>query len=309
MGGLLTQKTLILAKLESTYGTDPSPVPASDAIEVFDFTPRINKEDVVRNPLRTSLSPLPLRYSLKNQEFQFETELKGGGSVGVAPAIGKLLKACGMVETVSVGSSVTYLPGNPVSSITIYAYKDGLLFKLTGGYGTFELTAEAGKLPRIRWTVRGLWNLVTDVATPAGEVFESTIAAVLESTQTQIAGYVSGIIRNYSFDIGNEIALRPSLNSAGAVVGTRIASRNPKGRMSMEAELRATVDVWNQFDTAGLVTFQSIIGTVAGNICTIAGTSKAQITAIEPADDNGIFMQNLDLAFSGSDDEISFKFT
>lgn len=308
-GGLLTQKSVLLGKIESTYGTDPSPSSSTDAIEIFSFDPKISKENIVRNPLRTSLSPLPVRYSLKQQEFSFETELKGSGTAGTAPAIGKLFVACGMVEVATPGSSVIYTPGNPTSSITLYGYKDGALFKMTGSMGTWELTCQAGKLPRIKWTFKGLYNIITDVAIPASPTFESTIAAVLESTNTQINSFTSAIIREFSLDIANDIALRPNINSAGAVVGQRISSRNPKGKITMEAELRSVNDIAASFDAATLVTFSSVIGTVAGNICTIGATSKAQISDMNAKDDNGIFCYDLDVMFSGSDDEFNLKFT
>lgn len=306
MPGLLNAKTVLLAKTEVTYGTDPTPATSANEVEIFDLSIKPVSEKVERKPLRASISPLAIKRSKKLWEMTFTTELKGSGTAGTAGRLSALFKACGMVETVSAGSSVIYAPGNPSGSCTLYAYKDGLLFKSTGARGNFEITAEAGKIPLVKWTFRGKYAIPTDVSLPT-PTYEATIGQVAESMGLTFSGFAAGVIRSFSLDAGNDVRDRPDLNSAGAMVGVMIGGRTPAGKMLLEAEVRATEDMWSDWDTSAVFTLQGTIGATAGNIVDIIATSKAQFDEITPADDNGIFMYDTSLVFSGTDDEYQIK--
>src|SRR4051794_13060880 len=87
----------LLAKLETTYGTDPVPTGAANAILKTDVTVTPLSGDVVPRKL-----DLPYRgnqgTSLVNQRvmIEFETELAGGGlPLGTPPAWGTLMRAAG----------------------------------------------------------------------------------------------------------------------------------------------------------------------------------------------------------------------
>ena len=142
---MLTRRATILAKIESTYGTDPTPV-AGDAVLINNMTIKPNAKFLERNFLRASLSPQAPVVGEKYTEVTFTTELKGSGVATTPPEVGVLFRACAMQETIG-GSSVSYAPESTPSgfeSITIYAYLDGLLHKSTGARGTFELQLTAG---------------------------------------------------------------------------------------------------------------------------------------------------------------------
>lgn len=306
-GGLLSRKTVLLAKQESTYGADPT-LATTDAIEIFDLDIKQNSQNVERLPLRESLSPKSIGKSLRTVELTFSTELKGSGSAGTAPRIGRLFEACGMAETVDAGSSVVYDPTSTLSSVAFEVYRDGLKWQILGCMGTFEINAEAGKIPMVKWTFRGLYQKPTDAALPTGS-YESTEGQVAESTSTAIQGYSSGIIRNYGLNVANDIADRPSLNASGAMQAVRIGGRKPSGKIVLEAELIATEDFFSNFDDGSALSFTSTIGATAGNIVNINASSSIQYDNMNTPDDNGILMFDLDLLFSGTDNEFQIKFT
>lgn len=303
MSGLLSRKTVLLAKIESSYGVDPTPTAASNAIEIFELTgPKFNSSPVERKPLRNSLSPKPIKRSLKTTEVQFTTELKNGGTAGTAGRLSPLFRACGMSENIVAGSSVAYLPTSTFESCTLYVYRDGLLWKILGAVGTFEIVVEAGKIPLVKWTFRGKYTIAEDAALVTG-TYESTEGVVAESTSTQISGF-AGVVRSFSVDIANQLTDRPSLNAAGAMQAVRISDRTPSGKMTLEAELRATEDIIGEWDAGTMVNFTSTIGTSAGQIVQIKSTSNVQYDEIPPGDDNGILMFDAGLRFSGTDNEI-----
>ncbi|MGR3177237.1 MAG: phage tail tube protein, partial [Candidatus Anammoxibacter sp.] len=179
---LLTKRTLIQAKIESTYGTDSVPVTGTDDIEVMQdptYTPNVTL--IERNVVRESLSPAAPRVGKKLFDISFQMELKSSGTSnagtsGDEPQLDALLRACGMAVTLQVAVSVDYDPvSTAFESITIYAYLDGLLHKFTGCYGTWSLDMNAGEAGIFTFNFTGLYNEPTDVTFPSGAVFESTL--------------------------------------------------------------------------------------------------------------------------------------
>jgi len=96
---ILTQRALMLAKIESTFNVDAAPTPSSDALLVMNADFRINPNVLRRNFYRPSLSQLPIAIGRKLAQCQFTHELKGSGVNGTAPKIGTLLRGCGFSQT------------------------------------------------------------------------------------------------------------------------------------------------------------------------------------------------------------------
>ena len=139
---LYTRKRLILAEIESTYGTDPSPTGA-EAILVrnLEITP-LQSETVSRNLVRPYLGQSEQLLAQTRVEITFEVELAGSGTAGTAPAYGPVLRSCGLSETIVATTSVTYAPeSSGFESTTIYFFNDGIRHKLTGCRGTLSMSA------------------------------------------------------------------------------------------------------------------------------------------------------------------------
>ncbi|OQA56542.1 MAG: hypothetical protein BWY42_00961 [Candidatus Omnitrophica bacterium ADurb.Bin277] len=306
-GGLLTNRTVLLAEIEAKYGVDPTPAAADNAVEVFALSIKPIVSKVERKPLRSSLSPLANSKSKWLWDIQFETELKGSGTAGTAGRLSPLFQACGMTETDNGTTSTIYTPGNPEKSCTIWIYKDGLLYKANGCRGDFEITCEAGKIPMIKWSFKGIYVTPIDSAmvTPT---YEATKGQIAESVGFAISGF-SGHTRSYSIKMNNQIVERYSLNSANATVGVIIGSRAPTFKCLMEAELIATEGMVTEMEADTAVDIAAVHGATAGNIMTISGTAKAQYDMITPSDESGIFMYDIEGSLSGTDDEITITNT
>jgi hypothetical protein len=140
----LTRKQTVLAKIESTYGTDPTPTGSANAILVRNLTVNpIAAETVGRDVIRSYLGESDQLLANKRVEMTFEIEMAGAGAAGTAPAYGPLLRACAMAET-TVASAVTgtaqagasgtiTLAAGASSTDDIY---NGLIITLTGGTGS-----------------------------------------------------------------------------------------------------------------------------------------------------------------------------
>lgn len=111
---LLTNKRTVLAKIETTYGTDPSPA-GIDAILLKNLTiTPISAELVSRDLIRPFLGNSENLLAQKYVQMDFEVEYQGAGSVGVAPGLDPLLRACGMAKSItqvtcSIASAATIL--------------------------------------------------------------------------------------------------------------------------------------------------------------------------------------------------------
>ena len=308
---LLTRKRLILAKAETTYGTDSSPVGA-DAILVrnLDITP-IEADVVSRDLVRPYLGNYEQLLSQTRVSITFQVELAGSGTAGTAPRYGAILQACGMSQTVVTGTSVTYSPVSAnFSSATIYFNNDGVLHKATGCRGTFTLNGEVGQIPTIDFTMTGIYNAPTDTNAPTVTYTNQATPLIFKAGNTSsfsILGH-SACLQMVSFDIANEVIYRELV---GCTKSVNIVNRAPSGEAMIEAPKLATKDYFAiaNNDTTGSLTFQH--GTTAGNRVTFTA-QKVDISNPTYADQDGIQMLSMPYVAIPTDagnDEVSLVFT
>jgi hypothetical protein len=163
------RNTAILAKIETTYGTDPTPTGGANAMLVSNqsVTP-LEANLVDRALIRPFLGGSEQIPGTRFKRVQFDVEAVGSGSAGTAPAWGVLLRACGMAETLIASTRADYLPiTNLMESATIYYYDDGVLHKLLGARGTFTLNLKQGELPKLTFNFQGIDGGDTAASNPA----------------------------------------------------------------------------------------------------------------------------------------------
>jgi hypothetical protein len=103
-GGIInSNRMLLLAKLESTAGTDSLPVPSADAFLVSDVDVSIETNPLDRNVVRPTFSKEASVIARKTATFKFSHEIKNSGS-SAAPKLARLLRACGFQQT-TIGTS------------------------------------------------------------------------------------------------------------------------------------------------------------------------------------------------------------
>lgn len=309
---MIKGKALLLAKLETTYGTDADPDPATDSIlcEVPTVEPVIAALE--RQNVRAFLGAFPKLNVGEAIKITFPTELKGSGTAGTAPEIGPLFEACGFTRSSSPGVSVTYVPNSDIlsaKSVTLWWYFDGMVHKVTGCRGTFTIEAKAGQYAKINWEFTGLYQKAADLALATG-TYNDTVPARFVNAALTIDSY-SAIVENLKITIGNEIARRPSANAATGILAYFIKARNITGEIDPEVVTLATKDFWAMMDDSDQVAFTAAIGGTAGNICTITAPG-VQLTDLKYGDRENLLTYQIPIAFIPSDagnDEISMVFT
>jgi len=97
---ILAARTQLAAKIESVEGTAET-LAAADALLCSNPTFGPDTPMGERDPVSASMSPFASVPGKRSATMEFDIELKASGTAGTAPALGKLLKACGFGETIS----------------------------------------------------------------------------------------------------------------------------------------------------------------------------------------------------------------
>ena len=309
---LYSRKRLILAKTETTYGTDPTPTGAANAILVrnLDITP-LQADLVDRQLIRPYFGGYPQLLAQTRVEVTFEVELAGSGTAGTAPAYGPVLKACGLAETVVASTSVSYAPvSSSFSSVTIYFHNDGIRHKVTGARGTFEIDAQLNQIPVIKFTMTGIYNAPSDVSLPTPTYANQATPLLFKNGNTTnfSAFSYSGALMSLQMQMANNIVYRELVGGTKEVL---ITDRKPAGNAVLELPTITAKDFFTVANstTQGAVTFTH--GTTAGNIATFNGP-YAYIANPSYSDQDGIQMLTLPVSYvpsSAGNDEVSLSYT
>lgn len=315
----LTKKQLILVKKESTYGTDASPTNALNAVQTGDIsiTP-LAGDSVQRNIVKPFFGNSQNIVVTNNATIDFEVELAGSGTAGVAPQFSALMQACGFSETVLAGTSVVYLPITLTSvtqagtSATIYFQRDGIKHVLLGARGTFNMDLTVKQLPKIKFTLTGLLGTITDSAlSTTGLSYTAPAPVAVSSTNTtpvSLHGYTP-VMESLSIDIANDVKYRALVGSESVI----ISDRKPKGNIKFECPSLATKNFFDIAKNSTLGSLSVTHGLAAGNIIKIeSATNGLGIDAPKYADNDGVVMLDAGLTFiptSAGNDEIKITLT
>jgi hypothetical protein len=304
---LLTRKRTILAKIETTYGTDPTPTGSANAILVrnMSITP-LNAENVSRDLVRPYLGASEQLIASSYVSIEFEVEMAGSGTAGTAPAYGSLLQACGMSETVVAVTSVTYAPvSSAFKSVTLYYNVDGVLHKITGARGNVEMTINSRQIPVFKFSFTGLYNAPTDTSAPSVTYtsFQTPLAANSDNTTGFSLFSYAGAMESMSINFNNAIQYR-SLIGAEDVLMT---DRQVSGQVVFEAPTIATKDFFSLALGTTLGALDITHGTTGGNKVQIV-SSRVDVSNPSYQDQNGIQMLQVPMTFvpsTSGNDEIS----
>lgn len=285
---LLTRRRTVLAKIETTYGVDPTPTGTSNAILVrnLNVSP-LNAETVSRDLVRAYLGASEQLIASKSVAIDFEVEMAGSGTAGTAPAYGPLLQACGMAETDGV-STVTYTPvSSAFKSVTIYFNVDGVLHKITGARGNVEIRINARQIPVFAFNMIGLYNAPTDAAVPTVDyaAFQTPEAANNTNTTSFSLFSYSGVLESMTMNLNNDVQFR-------ALIGREsvdLVDRQVGGTLVFEAPAIATKDFFAAALASTLGALTITHGSTAGNQVVVSST-RADIVNPTYQDLNGVHM-------------------
>lgn len=319
----LANNTTVLAKVETTYGVDSVPLAAN---AIFSELPSIalQVEALQRNFVKSNLSPIQAIIGRKSINLGLRTELKSelvaaDGNVLVPMKIHPLLVASGLQATYTVETApgandgfVTYTPRSTnFESATLYVFPGGeVRHKMLGSFGNLSAEFIAGQFATMNVDLQGNYVEPTDTAAPSVTLPTDTPVQIASIGLTFGAIPSTDIVcRNFNFNLGNNISLRPDVNSPEGLKGFRISSRAPTASFRIEKQSVATWNIYNAISTNVAYAVTATIGTVAGQRITVA-MPKFSITNIQEVEDSGFAAWQIEGTLAGlvGDDELSLKF-
>ena len=311
----LTRKKFLVAKIEATEGTDPTPVGGSNAIQIssLELTPMESDnvqaaafQGFIGNSSRATLT------ANKRVSVAFDVELGGSGAAGTAPAFGPLLKACGCSETIVADTSATYAPVSAsFDSVTLYCFYDGTRHIITGARGTVSINLSAGQLATMSFQFTGIYNNPDSTAL-SGTFTVANQAAALEVNNTNVTtatffGETSQRIESLDFALNNSLTYKETASSQQVL----IVDRAPGGTAVLEAPARSTTDYFEDARGNSTASSSIVLGGTAGNITTLT-MAQTDVTGISYGDTNGVIsltMPYLALPTTAGNNSFSLAFT
>uniref|UniRef100_A4WS45 Uncharacterized protein n=1 Tax=Cereibacter sphaeroides (strain ATCC 17025 / ATH 2.4.3) TaxID=349102 RepID=A4WS45_CERS5 len=261
---------ILLAKIETAYGTDAAPTGAANAVLATDVTlSPMEGNDVARNldlPWFGSQGSVAVDLHAK---LSFKVELAPSGTKGTPPAWGPLLRACGMAEVIVANTSVTY---NPISSgfesLSLHLWVGATQYKLSGARGTCTLRLGASAIPYLEFEFTGLFSQPAEGARPTPTLTSwkaPRVASTLNTPTFTIAG-TPMVLRSFALAMGNAIEPRFLIGSEAVLITDHAETIEA----TVEAVPLTTFNPYALAATGSTVAVSLVHGTTAGAIATIA---------------------------------------
>lgn len=309
----LHRKRSLLAKIEGSYGSDPTATGSANYVEVVDLEIEpVASDEVEQETIRPYAGNYPVLLANTRVNLSFGVFMVGSGSAGTPPKYSSILKSCGLSEATVSSTSVTYTPSTLAtqSSVTFYVNYDGVRHKVTGCRGTFSISCAVNEIPRINFEMQGIFNTPTDTALPTVTKSLQPDPVLFKNGNTSsfsVFGF-SGALQSWELDFANEVIYRELV---GGTKEALITDRRPSGTMVVEAVALSSKNFFTLATgtTTGTNTWSHSGG--AGNIVTV---SCPQTDLGQPTyeDSDGITMLNLPFYATPTDagsDEFSLAFT
>lgn len=163
-----------------------------------------------------------------------------------------------------VGVSAVYTPvSSAFPSVTLYYNVDGVLHKITGARGTFEIAMSVKQIPVLKFSFTGIYNSPSDTVAPTVDytAFQKpSVVNTQNTTNFSLFGY-AGFLESMSFNLSGDVQYRTLVGNES----TLFVDRKPAGTFVFEAPTIATKDFFTiaKDGTTGSVAITQ--GTVAGN--------------------------------------------
>jgi len=302
---MLSRNEIILVKTESTYGSDSSPA-GTDAVAVTNLiqaNPAEAARFAERNVIRGgSIGKMSALFGGSLFGLQFDVEVKGAGSLGVAPEWGALLRACGFAENIVAVTSVTYAPTSTFganSSVTIYYWQDGVRYRLTGCRGNVAFKGTVGEVMTLSFTMVGKKTAgdPADIALPTPTLDDTTPPVFMAASFLTLDAYAP-VFTELTFDMGNQVTPGANANASNGYGEVRISERDVRGTIDPEMTLVATQDWIDDWEQGTLQNLTAVLGSAGGNRVTV---NMPRVRYIEPSFDDRDGIRTISLGFKAQE--------
>lgn len=271
---LRANKTLLMAKIEGTYGTDSVPVKSANAFIATNVKVDPIFKTVERLGIHQSGGLYPAIIIGEGVKITFDTEIYPAASANAAPLIDPLLQACAMVKSGGTSVPVVYTQSMSTfgaeKSCSIYVYIDSILHKITGCIGTMKMSNKVNEITKLSFEFTGLYSVAAEDPAPNDATFTTTAPLMLKSAQL-LFDSIAMIGTSVDIDLGNSIQKKESWNDADGVLAYYISDQKCTATIDPDADVPSSLDIWHSITTAN-------VGTLA---LTLEGGSRDVTIAME----------------------------
>lgn len=195
---LIFRRKALLAKKEVTYGVDPGPTGALNAIQTRNLTIEpLNGDQLEFDVDNENLGAVASTMVGRHVRVAFAVAAAGSGTAGTAPAYGPLLEAAGHVAVVTAGTDVTYVPEDTdTNSVTLWVKVDRTLHKVTGARGSLRLVTSKRNYPWLEFEFMGLFSAPIDQAANLDAVysaFQKPLPFRAATVEFELGTYLAGL--------------------------------------------------------------------------------------------------------------------
>jgi len=310
----LMRKGVVLAKVETTYGTDAAPLAANVVLtSVPQYGVSGNKQ--TRDYMRDTLSPAGFSVGAKKQTISFSCELKGPNipaTPDTATYLDALLQGCGLVGASGIytasDNGMLYKPTSTIAnmkSVTLHYYLDGMKHALVGCRGNVSFEFPVDGYPKANFSFTGFYAQPADVSNPTGITYPTYSPPVATNMGFKIGAYTPTGIEKITLDLGNKISEKKDGNSATGLSSLLITGREPKLTVDCDVDTIAAFNPYDIWENNVLKVLGWSCGTKGNRVGVDCPTARMDEPA--KADRDGRAIYNLSFLLQGADDECTIK--
>jgi hypothetical protein len=278
--------------IESTYGdggTTPTSIPVfNDCIPTFEHTK-------IENPVYGgSLGRNKFALGKTVAALTAKMFLKGSGSAGIASELSKILRTCGLEETITEATSVGYKPRNSsFNSGAITLNLDGTQYVLAGARAEkLTIPIEAGNPVVMEVQYKALYAAPTVVPLSGPTFADSAVVPPIAAGMALTIGGNTFIVPKFTLELVNVLDVKESVNGVASARGIQEivqVGREYGGSFLVEVDSNNDVEFWTALTgTTEMVVASTGFGSTGNKIG--VSTSTLQIEDLKPTNLNGTRM-------------------
>ena len=305
--GIRFERKAVLAKIETTYGTDATPAGNANAVLLknVEVNP-LQGERLPREQLRSGYGNLAGILVGRHVSLTARVDLAGSGTAGTAPAFGPLLRACGLAQTIDTGVSVTYTPVNSGwESNSIYINHEGTRHILTGARGNARFIFARNRRPEISLSLMGLWQSDSAVVFPTQTLtaWKDPQPSTKANTPTFTIDSQAVVASSFELDLGMDCAYLERINRQEI----QVRDRKPKLTTLIEELAHGTKNFIGMAGAAP-VALSYVHGVGAGYVCSIS-VGAMQVQDAQRQEEETDTMLNISADIIAGSPDFSIAFT
>lgn len=309
------RKSVLVAKIEGTIGTDATPGATDGAFNVLNavVAPQFEMEE---REAQGSGERQAAVASMKMGRATFTTEVQWDGSATEPAWAETFFPACGWVKSGQVYYPKLEPPGTNVKTLTIAQYVGGTgtnesaCRKIVGASGTFTAVLTASKRILFNWEFLGVWAGDNDATPPAPTYPTSTVYQWRKGACTWNS--VAWSASQATVNANNTLVPIQRISGDEGIGYVAISDRYPRITINPLKVLNATQDRHSAWED-GLEYPLALYAGGVGNSQFKIDAPKAQVMNITYADREGLVVDDAELACNKNgttaDQSLYFTFT